>query len=183
MYNGDRLLTARRFIFPRSANVLVFASELWHTSNTWKFYVWVAAMSVSGQLIEVAPPPRAGPDVIDAVRVGGTFRVLDERVERRPMAGAPGLGAGVPRWLKGLARGFFGLGVAFVAKIVRMILSVAVLGSLVLCAICVGGGLLTGVANAYNWAGVFFGIGFCAFVVLWTLGRLELWGESLALRR
>ena len=105
MYNGDRLLTARRFIFPRSANVLVFASELWHTSNTWKFYVWVAAMSVSGQLIEVAPPPRAGPDVIDAVRVGGTFRVLDERVERRPMAGAPGLGAGVPRWLKGLARG------------------------------------------------------------------------------
>lgn len=141
-------------------------------------------MSVTGHLVEVAPQPRAGPDVIDAVRVGGAYRVLDERIERRPApVRAPGIGRRVAKWLGALGVGFFGLGVSFVAKIVRFFLSLAVLVSLFICVVCVVGGLVTGVANAYNWAGVFFGIGFCAFVVLWALGRLEVWGEGLALRR
>lgn len=166
-----------------SANVLVFYGVLWDKVFEFPRSMFGLAMSMTGQLIELAPQPRAGPEVIDAVRVDGAYRVLDERIERRPVAvRAPGVGAKLGKWFAALGVGFFGLAVAFVAKIIRFVLGLACVICLVFSGVSVVGGLVTGVANAYNWAAVLFGIAFCSFVVLWALARVELWGEGLALR-
>lgn len=141
------------------------------------------AMSLNRQLVDVASRPRVGPtdDVIDATPVGTTYRVVEERAVAEPSALPPRRG-GLARGGAKAGMGLVHLVVAFAAMILRIPLGLMVVVGVGGAALFVVGGLVTGVGNAYNWAGVSLAFGFAGFVGIYLVTNLETWVARLAAR-
>lgn len=126
-------------------------------------------------LVDLAP--RAGPgEVIEAVPAQATYRVLDERkVSRGALVDArEARDDAFERAVFSAVAKTGALFVSFVAMVARTLLGVAMCLSLLVAGAYLLLGAITGV-HRFDFVGLFFGVGFGAFVAIFLLTQAELW--------